>query len=163
MVSAAPPNPASRSEPNMSLASNETTAIMPAYAAWPGTWVRRSEVSVRRWSRARSSIWSPTSDGSIGLLVVTGAFLSHPTDNLDVTSADGTNVGLNPTQTLYPGESKTFYWYAGAIEAQPDGTLAYTPMELGVVVLRGAAVLRVVELGRRGRGGPPRPAGTARR
>jgi hypothetical protein len=44
----------------------------------------------------------------------------------DVTSDGGMNVGLNPTQTVAPGSSRTYRWYAGNI----DGTTA-TPVEFG--------------------------------
>jgi hypothetical protein len=44
----------------------------------------------------------------------------------DVTSDGGMNVGLNPTQTVAPGSSRTYRWYAGNIE----GTKA-TPVEFG--------------------------------
>jgi hypothetical protein len=52
----------------------------------------------------------------------------------DVTSADGTNAGFNPVQTVAPGESKTTYWYAGSLSVA-NGQLVGTPVEFGSVSL----------------------------
>jgi manganese oxidase len=57
----------------------------------------------------------------------------------DVTESDGTNVGLNPEQTVASGgSSKTYKWYAGKWDRQPDGTAKATPVEFGSVVLQPA-------------------------
>jgi manganese oxidase len=36
----------------------------------------------------------------------------------DVTRDDGTNVGLNPVQTVAPGDQRTYEWYAGQFTAR---------------------------------------------
>jgi hypothetical protein len=68
----------------------------------------------------------------------------------DVTRGDGTNVGQNPTQTVPPGGTTTYTWYAGDIAAArrqrdrltgvPAGPveLAANPVEFGVVNLQPA-------------------------
>ena len=48
--------------------------------------------------------------------------------------ANGINVGFNPDATVGPGQSATFYWYAGDISVK-DGKTVTTPIELGAVNL----------------------------
>jgi hypothetical protein len=37
----------------------------------------------------------------------------------DVTKDDGVNVGINPVQTVAPGEKRTYKWYAGDLRQEP--------------------------------------------
>ncbi|MFQ5413133.1 MAG: copper oxidase, partial [Phycisphaerae bacterium] len=53
----------------------------------------------------------------------------------DVASDDGANVGLNPKQTIGPGQSRTYRWYAGSIEVNSDGTRTAVPVEYGATNL----------------------------
>jgi hypothetical protein len=53
----------------------------------------------------------------------------------DIRMADGTNVGTNPDSTVPPGDHRTFTWYAGTIEAGPDGRAKPTQVEFGAVNL----------------------------
>jgi hypothetical protein len=48
----------------------------------------------------------------------------------DAARGDGMNVGNNPTQTAAPGESVTYWWYAGAVDGDN-----YIPVELGAANL----------------------------
>ena len=54
----------------------------------------------------------------------------------DVRTGDGTNIGANPDSTVPPGESRGYTWYAGTIEAGPDGQPKATPVEFGSVNLQ---------------------------
>jgi hypothetical protein len=53
----------------------------------------------------------------------------------DMTAANGMNVGFNPEQTVAPGESRTFRWYAGNTSSTDDGRVIATPIEFGAVNL----------------------------
>jgi hypothetical protein len=53
----------------------------------------------------------------------------------DVSRYDAANVGVNATQTVPPGQSKTYEWYAGDITINPDGTVKATPIEFGATNL----------------------------
>jgi manganese oxidase len=53
----------------------------------------------------------------------------------DVSRFDGANVGGNATQTVAPGGSTTYQWYAGDIQINPDGTVTATPIEFGATNL----------------------------
>jgi hypothetical protein len=53
----------------------------------------------------------------------------------DMTAANGINVGFNPEQTVAPGESRTFRWYAGDISSTDDGRIIAMPIEFGAVSL----------------------------
>lgn len=55
--------------------------------------------------------------------------------SLDVTDNSGFNAGLNPLQTISPGNTIVYTWYAGANLPQPDGTVNNTPIEFGAVNL----------------------------
>jgi hypothetical protein len=60
----------------------------------------------------------------------------HPSQvTYDMGKANGLNVGFNPDQTVLPGHYRTFHWYAGNLEVEPDGTLRQTPVEFGTVNL----------------------------
>ena len=50
------------------------------------------------------------------------------------------NIGNNPVQTVAPGESRTYTWYAGIID-QHDGQRRLTPVEFGAVNLMPAGPL----------------------
>ena len=53
----------------------------------------------------------------------------------DITAADGMNVGFNPPATIGPGESQSFYWYAGTLSFDESKSLVQTPVEFGSVNL----------------------------
>ena len=53
----------------------------------------------------------------------------------DVSRYDAANVGGNATQTVAPGQSKTYEWYAGDVRINPDGTITATPIEFGATNL----------------------------
>jgi hypothetical protein len=53
----------------------------------------------------------------------------------DITKGDGSNVGLNPAQTVGPGGSIRYVWYAGDVRVSADGTRTATPVEFGAVNL----------------------------
>ena len=50
---------------------------------------------------------------------------------LDITRSDGMNVGFNPVQTVSPGQTITYQWYAGDISTGPNNTGVATPIEFG--------------------------------
>jgi len=52
----------------------------------------------------------------------------------DVGDSDGNNVGQNPVQTVAPGTSRTYTWYAGITKPTP-GRVTPVPVELGAVTL----------------------------
>jgi hypothetical protein len=49
----------------------------------------------------------------------------------DVTNSDGANVGFNPVQTVKPGFSKTYQWYAGDVVINSLGFATPVPIEFG--------------------------------
>ena len=55
----------------------------------------------------------------------------------DVTSHDGVDVGTNNgrSQTVAPGGTITYRWYAGHLDMKADGSLQATPAEFGAVNL----------------------------
>ena len=53
----------------------------------------------------------------------------------DVSRFDGANVGGNAIQTVLPGHSTTYEWYAGDITINPNGTVTATPIEFGATNL----------------------------
>ena len=54
----------------------------------------------------------------------------------DVRTSDGANVGLNDRQTVAPGQTTTYRWYAGRVDIDPvDGSRHATPIEYGAVNL----------------------------
>ncbi len=53
----------------------------------------------------------------------------------DVRTQNGINVGQNPTSTVPPGRNITYTWYAGTLEAGPDGKSKATPVEFGALNL----------------------------
>jgi hypothetical protein len=52
----------------------------------------------------------------------------------DVGDSDGNNVGANPVQTVAPGSSRTYTWYAGITKPKP-GKVTPIPVEFGAVTL----------------------------
>ncbi|MEK7830604.1 MAG: hypothetical protein AAB401_05925, partial [Acidobacteriota bacterium] len=76
----------------------------------------------------------------VNLLTSTNVGLHAQLVGYDVTSADGTNAGFNPIQTVAPpsggnpGETKTVFWYAGNLNVV-NGQLVGTPVEFGSVSL----------------------------
>ena len=65
----------------------------------------------------------------------------------DVSKSDGNNVGVNPIQTVNPGDTKTFNWYAGDVFVNNDGTLRLTPIEFGATGLLPADRVKQVAKG----------------
>ncbi|APR87714.1 manganese oxidation [Minicystis rosea] len=57
----------------------------------------------------------------------------------DVNLGDGANIGQNQVQTIAPGETRTYRWYAGTIVPNPADGQSYVPVEYGVVNLRDMA------------------------
>jgi hypothetical protein len=55
--------------------------------------------------------------------------------SFDVMNSGGLNVGFNPVQTVNPGASRTYYWYAGQTKVDAQGNITGTPIELGGVNL----------------------------
>ena len=53
----------------------------------------------------------------------------------DVTRNNGTNIGVNPDQTIGPGQTRTYRWYAGNVEIGEDGVSRGIPVEFGAVTL----------------------------
>jgi hypothetical protein len=53
--------------------------------------------------------------------------------------SDGADVGFNPQQTAAPGQSVTYFWYAGAID--PSAAEPHVPVELGAANLLPSDVL----------------------
>ena len=53
----------------------------------------------------------------------------------DITTSNGVNIGLNPTQTVAPGEVANYTWYAGSIEPDGSGGIRHVPVEFGSVSL----------------------------
>ena len=53
----------------------------------------------------------------------------------DVSRYDGANIGGNLTQTVSPGQFKTYKWYAGDVTVNANGTITATPIELGATNL----------------------------
>ena len=56
----------------------------------------------------------------------------------DVTTSDGMNVGNNPDETVAPGGSKTYEWFAGRYEREESGGFKPVPAEYGAVNLNPA-------------------------
>ena len=52
-----------------------------------------------------------------------------------MTTSDGFNIGANPVETISPGGSATYTWYAGRVGRSATGTPEYTPMEFGAISL----------------------------
>jgi hypothetical protein len=53
----------------------------------------------------------------------------------DVTRSDGNDAGKNKLETIGPGKSGTYQWYAGDLSIQNDGTILTTPIEFGATNL----------------------------
>jgi hypothetical protein len=57
----------------------------------------------------------------------------HPTLlSYDGLLGDGVNVGFNPEQSVPPGHSRTYVWYAGSVTVV-NGSVVGTPIEFGAV------------------------------
>lgn len=57
----------------------------------------------------------------------------------DVGLSDGASIGRNAVQSVPPGQSRTYTWYAGEIVPKPGGGVLHVPVELGTVNLRDVA------------------------
>jgi hypothetical protein len=55
--------------------------------------------------------------------------------SFDVMNSAGLNVGFNPVQTVAPGASATYYWYAGQTSVDHTGSVKGTATEFGGVNL----------------------------
>ncbi|HEU4797128.1 MAG TPA: hypothetical protein VFT02_15955, partial [Pyrinomonadaceae bacterium] len=53
----------------------------------------------------------------------------------DITRSDGMNVGFNPVQTVAPGQTIEYQWYAGDVVTGPNNTGVATPVEFGATNL----------------------------
>ncbi|MET0623676.1 MAG: Ig-like domain-containing protein [Pyrinomonadaceae bacterium] len=53
----------------------------------------------------------------------------------DVRTSDGANVGINDKQTVSPGETKKYRWYAGKVTVNADKSRTATPIEYGAINL----------------------------
>jgi hypothetical protein len=53
----------------------------------------------------------------------------------DITRSDGMNVGFNPVQTVAPGQTIDYQWYAGEVITGPNNTGVPTPVEFGATNL----------------------------
>ena len=53
----------------------------------------------------------------------------------DASSSAGINVGDNAIQTVLPGESRTYHWYAGHVTNDEDGQRNWMPVEFGAANL----------------------------
>ncbi len=69
----------------------------------------------------------------------------------DVNLGDGANIGQNKVQTVAPGQSRTYTWYAGEVFPGPGGGELYVPVEYGTINLKDMA--DVVNHGVNGAGG----------
>jgi hypothetical protein len=49
----------------------------------------------------------------------------------NASTSSGFNVGINPVQTVKPGATTTYRWYAGSLEVDENGKVSAKPMELG--------------------------------
>jgi hypothetical protein len=86
-------------------------------------------------SGARNGIPYSSPYGSINLLPSTNVGLHPQLLAFDVKTDNGVNLGSNPASTVAPGTKATYTWYAGTMEAGPDGTTKATPVEFGVLNL----------------------------
>jgi hypothetical protein len=76
-----------------------------------------------------------TALGQIPLQIPSRVGLHPQLVSYDVTQANGVNAGLNPDQTVGPGQTETLQWYAGNRQINADGTVTYVPVELGAINL----------------------------
>ncbi|HEY0172750.1 MAG TPA: Ig-like domain-containing protein [Pyrinomonadaceae bacterium] len=53
----------------------------------------------------------------------------------DVRTSDGANVGLNDKQTVSPGATRKYRWYAGKVTVNSDQSRTATPIEYGAINL----------------------------
>lgn len=67
--------------------------------------------------------------------------------SLDVTDDSGFNAGRNPPQTVLPGQTIVYTWFAGAHEARADGTVTTEAVEFGAINLTPPDPLQQIPLG----------------
>ena len=66
----------------------------------------------------------------------------------DTINANGMLVGFNPTDRLVaPGQQRDFYWYAGELKREEDGTMQAKPIEFGATNLTSADPLLQPQFG----------------
>jgi hypothetical protein len=53
----------------------------------------------------------------------------------DMADSDGANVGWNPEQTVAPGQSREYKWYAGHTTIDANGIMTASPIEFGATSL----------------------------
>ncbi len=66
---------------------------------------------------------------------------------IDVATDNGINVGANAVQTVLPGSSHTYRWYAGQVVVNADGTRTAVPIEFGASNLMPADPIEQVAKG----------------
>jgi hypothetical protein len=86
-------------------------------------------------SGARNGVPYSNPYASINLLPSTNIGLHPQLLSFDVKTDNGVNLGDNPASTVPPGANRTYTWYAGTLEAGPDGTTKATPIEFGALNL----------------------------
>ena len=69
----------------------------------------------------------------------------------DLNLGDGANIGQNQVQTVAPGKSRTYTWFAGEVLAGLKGGVIHVPVEFGTINLQDMA--DVVNHGMHGAGG----------
>jgi hypothetical protein len=68
--------------------------------------------------------------------------------SLNVLNSDGFNVGLNPAQTVSPGNKRSYQWYAGVAWVDPNtNRIIHTPVEFGSVALMPADPIKQASKG----------------
>src|SRR5262249_11419768 len=68
--------------------------------------------------------------------------------SLNVLNSDGFNVGLNPAQTVSPGNKRSYQWYAGVAWVDPNSNrIIHTPVEFGSVALMPADPIKQASKG----------------
>ena len=73
----------------------------------------------------------PLFQPQIVLTASTNASLTPTLLSFDAMNNAGINVGFNPTQTIAPKDSRTYWWYAGKTSIDQNGKITGTPVEFG--------------------------------
>jgi len=56
--------------------------------------------------------------------------------SMNMLNSDGVNIGVNPSQTVAPGNKRSYQWYAGIATIDPaTNKIVHTPVEFGSVAL----------------------------
>ena len=86
-------------------------------------------------SGARNGMPYTNPYAAINLLPSTNIGLHPQLLAFDVNTDNGINLGDNQASTVAPGETRTYRWYAGRIEAGPGGAARAVPVEFGALNL----------------------------